>query len=217
MSGQDITFNDKNYTLDDRGFLYPPEQWDDNFAEGMAQLLGIYGGMTEEHWDFINYLRKKFLEEEKIPVVVMACSDNKMRLSHFRHLFPSGYHRGACKIAGINYKYMYKSNYWLTYETSTLLRADYKMTALGFLEDFNKWNIRFAEIIIREWKLTSGLTDRHEKIINYLRDYYKASNNIPTIFETLRANKITHRKFMELFPDGFRRGACRMAGLPFFP
>ena len=34
----------KQYTLDEQGFLNPPEQWDETFAEGMAQRLG----MTED-------------------------------------------------------------------------------------------------------------------------------------------------------------------------
>jgi tRNA 2-thiouridine synthesizing protein E len=106
-----ITFNEKTYSLDEHGFLFPPEQWDENFANGMAETLEIYGGMTEKHWAFIRYLRKKFIEEETVPVVVIACAENKLRLREFKRLFPTGYHRGACKIAGINHEFMYKTNY----------------------------------------------------------------------------------------------------------
>jgi len=66
-------------------------------------------GTEEKHWSFIRYLRKKFLEEKTVPVVVLACADNDLRLSEFKLLFPTGYHRGACKIAGINYDFMYKA------------------------------------------------------------------------------------------------------------
>jgi tRNA 2-thiouridine synthesizing protein E len=217
MERSTITFVDgKEYQLDRHGFLEMPHQWDEDFAEGMAKLLGIPGGLTDEHWSFISYLRKKFLEEGTVPVVVAACTDNKMRLSKLRHLFPTGYHRGACKIAGINYAFMYKTNIWLTYESYTTLQNRYKLTASGFLEDFNQWNENFAHLIINEWNISQGLTAKHKKIISFLREYYQKNNNIPTIYETCKINGISLAELRELFPDGYRRGACRIAGLPFF-
>lgn len=217
MKPNTITFNGKDYTLDEHGFLNPSEQWDEDFAEGMAQKLGICGGLTKEHWDFIRYLRKKFIEEETVSVMVIACAENNLRLNEFKFLFPTGYHRGACKIAGINYDFMYKTNYWLTYETSPVYRSGYRMTPLGFLEDFNQWDERFAELVIREWKLQQGLTDRHRDIIRYLRAYYERTQNIPTMFEACKANHLGRAELWDLFPEGYRRGACRIAGLPFFP
>jgi len=44
-----VHFGNRIYTLDERGFLDPPEQWDEGFAEGMARLLGIVGGLTPDH------------------------------------------------------------------------------------------------------------------------------------------------------------------------
>ena len=60
-STQTVKFNERTYTLDSFGFLNPSDQWDENFANGMANQLGIYEGLSESHWDFIGYLRKKFL------------------------------------------------------------------------------------------------------------------------------------------------------------
>lgn len=211
-----ITFGEKTYFLDNNGFLYPSEQWDENFANGMAKKLGIYEGLSNEHWNFIQYLRKKFLEEKTVPLVVYACADNDIRLNEFRRLFPNGYHRGACRIAGINYKFMYESNPWLTYETTTILREEFKLTAAGFLEEFEQWNENFAQIIVREWKLSGGLTARHWEIIRFLRDEYHKHKNLPTIFETCKANNLSLEDLRDLFPAGYRRGACRIAGLPFF-
>ena len=73
MEDKTVTFKGKSYTLDDYGFLDPPEQWDEDFAEGMAETLDIFGGLTQKHWDFIRYLRGKFIEEKTVPVVVLAC------------------------------------------------------------------------------------------------------------------------------------------------
>jgi len=212
-----ITFNSNHtYTLDRYGFLDPPDQWDEIFAEGMAKEQGIYGGLTDQHWKVLAYLRDKFLREKTVPVVVLACADNNLRLSDLRYLFPTGYHRGACRIAGINYSFMYETNYWLTYETTTIQKEEFKLTPDGFLQDFDKWNERFAQMIIREWKLPQGLTDRHREVIEYLRKYYKRSKNIPSVYETIRENNLDLAEFRELFPQGYRRGACRIAGLPFF-
>jgi tRNA 2-thiouridine synthesizing protein E len=216
MTSNSVNILNKVYTLDKYGFLNPPDQWDENFAEGIAQKLGISGGLTEKHWSFISYLRKKFIKEKVVPVVVIACSDNNLRLHEFRKLFPTGYHRGACKIAGINYEFMYKSNMWLTFETSPVLKNKYKMTHMGFLEKFNDWNERFAMIISSEWNLPEGMTEQHWIIIKYLRLYYSKNKNIPTIIETCKSNDISLEKLGEMFPEGYRRGACRIAGLPFF-
>lgn len=217
MKEKTVTFKGKTYSLDEHGFLSPPEQWDEDFAEGMGERLEIYGGLTKAHWDFIRYLRRKFIDEETVPVVVVACADNKLRLREFRHLFPTGYHRGACKIAGINYDFMWKTNHWLTYETSPVLKAEYRVSPLGFLENYTDWDERFAELIVREWKLPQGLTDKHREIIDYLRSFYERTEKIPTIFELCKAKNLNLEQLRELFPDGYRRGACRISGLPFFP
>lgn len=211
-----ISFRNNHYTLDEQGYLNPPEQWDEVFAEGMAGRLGIYGGLTPEHWEFIRYLRRKFIEEKTVPLVVYACADNNLRLSRLVYLFPTGYMRGACRIAGINYQFMYESNPWLTYESYSILKSEYKLTESGFLESFEHWNERFAQIVASEWQLPDGLTEKHWQIIYYLRDYYSKTRTIPTVFATCKANDIEVDDLHDLFPDGYRRGACRMAGLPFF-
>jgi len=215
-STQTIKFNEGTYTLDNFGFLNPSDQWDENFAEGMAKQLGIYDGLTDAHWKFIQYLRNKFLKENTVPAVVYACADNNLKLQDLRRLFPTGYHRGACKIAGINYEFMLNTNHWLTYETSPLLGKKYKMNSTGFLENFDEWSEDFAHYVINEWKLPKGLTEKHLQIINYLREFYKSNKNIPTVFETCESNQLSLKELKELFPEGYRRGACRVAGLPLF-
>ena len=140
MDQQTVVFNEKKYKLDRHGFLSQANQWDKGFAEGMAKMLGIYGGLTDDHWKIILYLRQKFIEEGTVPVIVIACSDNELRLSQLRALFPTGYHRGACKIAGINYAFLCNTNIWLTYESVPAIEMEHEVDELGFLQDFNKWN-----------------------------------------------------------------------------
>ncbi len=211
-----VAFKGKAYELDDHGFLNPPEQWDEAFAEGMAKMVGITSGLTERHWQLINYLRHKFLGEQTVPVVVAACGDNKMRLSELRSLFPTGYHRGACKIAGINYQFMYELNFWLTYETAPPLKPRYDLDQLGFLQDFEQWDEDFVELAMAQRDPPTVPTDRHMQVVRYLRDYYAINRTLPTVFETCSANRMNTEELRELFPAGYRRGACRMAGLPFY-
>jgi len=212
-----VTFAEgKAYTLDRYGFLDPPEQWDEDFAAGMARLAGIYNGLTDQHWDFIHYIRDKFLNENTVPLLVVACADRHIRLSKLKSLFPTGYFRGACRIAGLSFKYLCDVNIWHSYETAPRLKPEFNINAQGFLEDFHQWNEHFAETLSEEWKLPDGLTDNHWEVIGYLRNYHQATNNIPTLYEVCEAHGIDLEDFRRLFPEGYRRGACRAAGLPFF-
>ena len=212
-----VTFGEgRTYTLDQYGFLDEPQQWDEDFAEGMARLQGIYDGLTKEHWDFISYIREKFLTEKTLPLLVVACADNHLRLGKLKSLFPTGYFRGACRIAGVSYQFLCDVNIWHTYEAAAHLKSEYEVTSQGFLDDFHQWNERFANVLSAEWNLPGGLTSRHWEIIRFLRNYYLATNTIPTVYEVCHAHHLDLRDLRELFPEGYRRGACRIAGLPFF-
>lgn len=211
-----VAFEGKEYEMDVYGFLDPPEQWDHGFAEGMAAMVGIYNGLSERHWQLIHYLRKKFLEEETVPVLVLACADNGMRLTELRSLFPTGYHRGACKIAGINYQFMWDTNHWLTYETAPPLRPRYELDPLGHLADLDQWDEDFVRLALTQGDPQATPTDRHFQVIRYLRDSYVVNRALPTIFETCSVNDLSLEELRELFPAGYRRGACLASGLPFF-
>lgn len=210
-----VTFKGQSYDLDDHGFLDPPEQWTESFAEGMAKMVGIRGGLTDRHWQIISYLRDKFLQEGTVPVVVLACAENGTRLSELRSLFPAGYHRGACKIAGINYRFMYETNYWLTYETWAPLGPRYDLNELGFLRRVEDWDEDFVDTLMGKLNPPSTPTSRHLQVVDYLRNYYAVNRMIPPVFEACTANDLTLEELRDLFPAGYRRGACRMAGLPF--
>ena len=213
---ESLQFAGKSYILDAYGFLDPSDQWDEDFAQGMAVALGMDTGLSDRHWQVISYLRQQFLDEMSVPVVVVACLQNNMRLGELRQLFPTGYHRGACKIAGINYKFIAKSNIWLTYETTGVFKSHYPLDRLGFLLDHMKWDEDFAVAIYNEMNLPGEMTEEHWSVIRFLRNRYENNREIPTIYETCTANLLGLGELRDLFPAGYRRGACRMAGLPFF-
>jgi tRNA 2-thiouridine synthesizing protein E len=84
------------------------------------------------------------------------------------------------------------------------------------LKDFEKWTEGFAELVAREWDLPDGLTDSHRTVIQFLRDFFRKTGTIPTVYETCKKAGVCLNELRNLFPGGYRRGACRMAGLPFF-
>jgi tRNA 2-thiouridine synthesizing protein E len=216
-SAKTVTFGQgKTYTLDPYGFLDPPEQWDEDFAHGMARLQGIYNGLTGEHWAFISYIRNQFLVEKTLPLLVVACAENHLRLDKLQSLFPTGYFRGACRIAGLSHRFLCEVNLWHTYETVRRLEPQYTVSPQGFLEDFSQWDERFANLASAAWGLPDGLTAKHWEIIRFLRNYYQTANNIPTLYEVCEAHHLDLDGFQALFPEGYRRGACLIAGLPFF-
>ena len=57
------------------------------------------------------------------------------------------------------------------------------------------------------------LTDKHWQIINFLRKSFEKNNMVPTIYETCEANGIDLEELEKLFPDGYHRGAVKIAGL----
>lgn len=80
----------------------------------------------------------------------------------------------------------------------TLNKKTYTLDTFGFLIDPNKWSVDFAHFVIQGWNLEMGVTEKHLQIIFFLRQYFAATQNIPTIFETCEANSIGLKKIHKL-------------------
>jgi tRNA 2-thiouridine synthesizing protein E len=208
-----VTYEGKTYTLDDSGHLDPPDQWDEVFARGAAREMGAGGGLTDRHWLVIDYLRRKAAEAGAVPVFVVACMDTGLRIREFRDLFPTGYHRGACRIAGISFAATVAGDPARSLEVVPQASALYPLDALGYLRRFEAWDEAFALRVAREWGVTE-LTDRHRDVIRVLREHFVEHGSVPVVYEACRAASMTLEELRALFPGGYHRGACRMAGLP---
>lgn len=209
-----VTYGNKTYCLDEHGYLEHPSMWDDNFAEGIAPKLGAASGLSDDHWRVINYLRQKLDDEDTVPFFVTTCRELGFKLGKFRSLFPTGFMRGACRAAGLSFRYIAERNMILTYENLPSVWERYTIGPMGFLESFDQWDQAFSNLVAREWDLPAGLTEVHWKVIRYLRERYGETGAIPLVYETCRANNLTIEGLNTLFPAGYRRGACRIAGLP---
>lgn len=212
-----VSFKDKSYDVDADGFLVEFEYWDEDFAEGMAPRIKIAGGLTKKHWAVIGYIRDSFKETGFCPLIYKTCRMNGLRLKDFKTLFPTGYLRGACLLAGITYREGFIGHAWLAAlaidHRSYVADKAYQTDVRGFLIDPYAWDRQFAIFKAFEMKMPHELSDRHWQIIDYLRSRYLRDFTVPTIYETCEANNLEIEELEQLFPDGYHRGAVKIAGL----
>jgi tRNA 2-thiouridine synthesizing protein E len=212
-----FTFGNKAYQVDTEEFLSDFKQWDENFARGMAPKVGIISGLSEDHWKIIYFMRDAFKQTGKCPLVYETCRMNRLHLQELKKLFPAGYLRGACKLAGITYREGYLDQSWVeefAERVTSGVREEkiYLVNIRGFLMNPAEWDRKFALFKAHEMKMPK-LTDKHWQIINSLRKSFEKNNIVPTIYETCEANGIDLEELEKLFPDGYHRGAVKIAGL----
>ena len=89
---------------DQEGYLMDPEDWDDEVAQELARRENIE--LTAAHWSAIRFMRE-FHDEHQVAADVRhvtkhlaeeGVDDARKRLFE---LFPYGYVKQACKIAGM--------------------------------------------------------------------------------------------------------------------
>ncbi len=210
-----IVFKNQTYSVDEEGFLLDSRHWDENFAEGTAPSVKIPSGLTDSHWKVINSIRQFFKDEGYCPMVHQTCKMNQFHLKDLELLFPAGHLRGACKLAGITYREGYASFSFKQASDSRLPLPvkTYGVDVRGFLIDPEQWDEQFAVFKAHEMKMHKPLKDEHWRVISFLRDRYKTHRIVPTVFETCRANDMEIEDLEALFPDGYHRGAVKIAGL----
>lgn len=213
-----FTHNGKSYEIDKDNILVNFDDWDKNFAEGMARQLDILQGLTKEHWDVISFIRKTYAETGRVPLVYETAIANGIDVREGRGLFPTGYLRGACVLAGVSYKEGYLKPAYLPQRAKdlnlTAIEKAYMVDVRGFLMDPNEWNEFFAIYKAYDCKIPGGLlTERHWHVIYSLREYYRKTRTIPSVWQTCELNGMSIADLEKLFPDGYHRGAVRLAGL----
>jgi len=93
-------------TLDEEGYLVDPAEWSEEIAEALARKERI--ALTDAHWTVIRFMRGYYEEHHIAPDArhVMKHLAEYRGPAHadrndlFR-LFPYGYVKQACKIAGM--------------------------------------------------------------------------------------------------------------------
>lgn len=213
-------YKDVTYELDEQGCLLDPTTWNSDFAEGMARECDI-PVLSSEHWDVIRYVRDTYEKTGICPTIFAACKASGLRPQEMQKLFPTGYHRGLCRVAGVHYRVShmpYGAHLRESVADLRALSADkvYATDVRGFLVDPESWDENFAVHRAMEMRIPGGqLTDEHWRIVYYLRDVYKVQHRIPNIYETCESCDLDLDSFEQLFPDGYHRGALKIAGLRF--
>jgi tRNA 2-thiouridine synthesizing protein E len=100
-------YNSTQTLRDPDGYIVDPEDW----TEGLARLLAEEEGLTldENYWPVLNFMREYWTEHHVAPDVRHVVKyladaqqfDKKQAKQHLFNLFPYGYVKQACKIAGM--------------------------------------------------------------------------------------------------------------------
>lgn len=88
---------------DVEGYLVDPSEWSEDFAKKVARGEGL--ALTDEHWKAIHFMRG-WLEEHGVApdarhVMKFLAGDRETGRARIFALFPYGYVKQACKIAGM--------------------------------------------------------------------------------------------------------------------
>jgi TusE/DsrC/DsvC family sulfur relay protein len=90
--------------IDEEGYLVEPAEWTEEIAHRFAEQEGIQ--LTDDHWEAIRFMRDYYAEHQVAPDVrhvmkhLTTRPGNESRNRIFE-LFPYGYVKQACKIAGM--------------------------------------------------------------------------------------------------------------------
>ncbi|VAX11897.1 DsrC family protein [hydrothermal vent metagenome] len=93
--------------LDIEGYLVDPEDWDKSIATDLAANEEL--ALTDEYWPILNFMREYWMDKKVAPDVrhvvsflIKECGyDKKIAKTQLFKLFPYGYVKQACKIAGM--------------------------------------------------------------------------------------------------------------------
>ena len=206
-----LSFKGKDYRVDPSNSLVDPADWDEGFAAGMAPEVGLAEGLTEKHWEVIRLIRRIWEERGYCPTVYEVCRILRLHVAGLGYLFPDGYQEGACLLSGLSFRTGFSPGFPGVFDAAQVV---YRIDFWGFLADPDEWDEHFALLKAQEMKVPGGLTSDHWEVIRFLRQEYFRVGRIPTVSETCKAVEMGLGTFRALFPDGFHRGAVKIAGLP---
>lgn len=96
-----------NVVRDNEGYLVNPEDWNETIARQIAVEEKL--ALSDEYWSVLGFMRNYWSEHRIAPDVRHAVSwfaemhglDKKRAKEHLFKLFPYGYVKQACKLAGM--------------------------------------------------------------------------------------------------------------------
>jgi len=90
--------------IDEEGYLIEPQEWNEEIARLFAAQENIE--LTEDHWDVIRFMRDYYADRQITADARHVMKHLAIRLgpesrNALFELFPYGYVKQACKIAGM--------------------------------------------------------------------------------------------------------------------
>ena len=101
---RDAGSTDRSPDTDGEGYIVDPAEWTEAFAEAAAREEGIV--LTDAHWEVIRFMRQ-WLEEHAVTpdarhvMKLIGGDDRDAGRARLFELFPLGYVKQACRIAGM--------------------------------------------------------------------------------------------------------------------
>ena len=96
----------------------------------------------------------------------------------------------------------------------TTLAVDFE----GYLVDPSQWNEQVAEALARQERIV--LSDEHWAVIRFMREYYEQHHIAPDARHVMKhlarfkgAGKAGRNDLFVLFPYGYVKQACKIAGM----
>ena len=89
---------------DGEGYLIEPDDWSEDVAQLLAQEENIH--LNDDHWDVIRFMRDFYQERQvaadaRFVIKHLSARMGKEAQKKLSELFPYGYVKQACKIAGM--------------------------------------------------------------------------------------------------------------------
>ena len=82
----------------------------------------------------------------------------------------------------------------------------------GFIQEMDQWNEEVAKALATT-EGVAEMSEKHWKVVNYLRDYYQKFGIAPMIRKLCKETGFSLKEIYELYPSGPAKGACKVAGL----
>ena len=97
--------------------------------------------------------------------------------------------------------------------TNVIDRDALVLDADGFLQKPEQWSEALAQELAREVGI-DPLTDRHWKVIRFMRDMYLRTGQAPSIRTLGKESGVPVKDLYQLFPKGPAKLAARIGGIP---
>ena len=83
----------------------------------------------------------------------------------------------------------------------------------GFFNEFYDWSEDVFEFLAHESDIAC-ITEEHWKVVRFLREFYVYHGRSPLNQQLREGTGVSALEIQQLFPEGIKMGARRLAGLP---